>query len=292
MLEPTIEERMRVTQDRLNAYIEDRGRTLTRLTDEEYLRNLERGIAVVSSQQMSRAAYMLYAKAILMQYYCEYWGAWHYENAYRRGMMPRVRSCPQIFERMYREEYRHAHLVWFGDGKGNPGPLSVLPIDPTLFFAERPEEQVNMLHIFRHQGFSRWSEVIVYNHFQDRAALLQLLDFAQGPFEPWSKILHIIDSEEAEHIRHGEAWFSWIAETAAGRQVLQEDINKWFSHAMDVFGHPGQTSKTQELMLKFGIKRKTNDEARKEFVRAVSPLIERHGSALPRWEYQENRPFA
>lgn len=283
--------RMKEVQERLFSYIDDRAQTIARMSDGEYLGNIERGIPVISPEQMSRTVYKLYARLVLMQYYSEYWGAYQYERAFRMNFAPREKSAPQIFERMYQEEYGHARLVWLGDGKGNHGPLTVLKIDPTLFLADSPEEQANILHIFRHPGFMRWSEIIVYNHFQDRSAALQLRDFANGPFEPWTKMLELIDSEEADHIRHGEEWFTRIAASADSWRMLQEDINKWFPHAMDVFGHPGETSKTMETLLRFGIKRKTNDEAREDFLEAVSPLIRQAGLELPEWQYQEQRSF-
>lgn len=289
---PTIQERMKAEQLRLAAYIEDQARRLTRVTDDEYVRNIEGGMVVFSPKEMSPTAYAFYAKTVLMQYYCEYWGAFNYEKALREGVAPKELSARQMFDRMNQEEYGHARLVWFGDGRSEVGPLAVLHIDPTLFLAAHPWAQVNLLHIFRHSGFVRWSEVIIYNHFQDRSAALQLRDYARGRFEPWSAVLRIIDDEEADHIRHGEEWFARIADTKEGHRMLQEDINKWFPHAMDVFGHPGKASRTMELMLRFGIKQKANDQARQEFVKEVSPLIERHNLTLPAWEYQDSRPFA
>ena len=286
-----VQERMKEVQERLSSYIDDRARTLARMSDGEYLRNIERGISIVAPEQMSKTVYKLYARLVLMQYYSEYWGAYQYERAFRMDFAPREKSAPQIFERMYQEEYGHARLVWFGDGKGNPGPLTVLKIDPMLFLADGPQVQVNVLHIFRHPGFMRWSEIIIYNHFQDRSAALQLRDFANGPFEPWTKVLEIIDGEEADHIRHGEEWFTRIAASDEGQKMLQEDINKWFPHAMDVFGHPGETSKTMEALLRLGVKRKTNDQAREDFLQEVNPLIRQAGLELPPWQHQEQRSF-
>ena len=60
---------------------------------------------------------------------------------------------------------------------------------------------------------------------------------------------------------------------------------------MDVFGYPGAESKSMKLMLDFGIKQKTNDKARLDFLAEVTPLISQCGLTLPEWEYRPNRPF-
>ena len=276
--------------ERLDDYIKDKARAFCRRNDESYLKEREGGVLLVSPAQMSPKVYKLYARLILMQYYCEYWGAWQYEQALH---LAPTKIAKQIFSQMHKEEYGHARLVYFGDSTATlKGPLTVLGVMPSLFLADNPANQIQILRIFQHSGFGRWSEIIIYNHFQDRSAAIQLSDFSSGAFEVWSDVLRVIDSEEAEHIRHGEKWFDKIAETAEGRRMLQEDINKWYPHAMDVFGHPGGMSKTEEQLLKFGIKNKTNDQLREEFKKDITPLILKHGLTVPGWEYQPNRPFA
>ena len=276
--------------ERLTGYIEDKARVFCRRNDEKYFKERESGIPLISPEQMSPRVYKLYARHILMQYYCEYWGAWQYEQAL--SLAP-TGIAKQIFSQMHKEEYGHARLVWFGGlGLKLRGPLVVMGIDPHLFRADSPANQIQILRIFQHSGFKRWSEIIIYNHFQDRSAAIQLRDFASGAFEVWRNVLQVIDSEEAEHIRHGEEWFAKIAETEEGREMLQEDINKWYPHAMDVFGHPGGTSRTEETLLKFGIKRKTNDQLREEFKADIMPLILKHNLTVPDWTHQANRLFA
>ena len=263
-----------------------------RMSGEEYLDRIEFGLPVGTVWHMSSTVYELYAKQVLMQYYCEYWGAWQYERALPLAPEGKARDT---FVKIVREEYGHASLVLFGDySKNLLGPLALLGINPKhpSFMAENPEGQFPILRIFQHPGFKRWSEIIIYNHLQDRSAALQLRDFASGPYEPWSKVLEIIDKEEKFHIRHGESWFDRVAETAEGRQMLQEDINKWYPHAMDVFGHPGGQSKTEEQLLKFGIKKKTNDQLREEFLADIMPLILKHGLTVPDWTFKPDHPFA
>lgn len=262
------------------------------LSDEEYLERIKSGKPVEAIRHMSATVYGLYAKQVLMQYYCEYWGAWQYDRALLLAPAGKARDT---FSKIVTEEYGHASLVLIGDYlKSILGPLALLGINPKhpFFMAENPTEQFPILRIFQHFGFRRWSEIIIYNHFQDRSAALQLRDFASGPFKPWSKVLEIIDKEEAFHIRHGESWLDRVAETSEGRQMLQEDINKWYPHAMDVFGHEGGTSRTEELLLKFGIKNKTNDQLREEFKADIMPLILKHGLTVPDWTFEPNRPFA
>lgn len=274
----------------VRSFIKDIARQC-RISDEEYLERINSGLQIETCRHMSATVYELYAKQVLMQFYCEYWGAWQYEQAL--PLAPEGKSR-DTFAKIVQEEYGHASLVVVGDyAKGLLGPLALLGINPmhTSFMADSPEGQFPILRIFQHPGFKRWSEIIIYNHFQDRSAALQLRDFASGPYSPWSKVLEIIDKEEAFHIRHGESWFDRVAQTAEGRQMLQEDINKWYPHAMDVFGHSGGISRTEELLLKFGIKKKTNDQLREEFKTDIMPLILKHGLTIPDWTFTPDRPF-
>ena len=276
----------------MSAYIKDVANRFCFISDNEYLERSRSGSLVENAWQMSPAICELYAKQLLMQYYCEYWGAWQYANAV---MLAPEGAARNVFSKIVREEYGHALLVAGGDlARDIVGPLGVLHVNPAhpSFRADSPQGQFPILRIFQHNGFKRWSEIVVYNHLQDRSAALQLRDFASGAFLPWSRVLEIIDAEENFHIKHGERWFDKIAATSEGRRILQEDIDKWYPHAMDVFGHPGGTSRTEERLLKFGIKKKTNDQIRKEFGDEIMPLILKHNLGVPEWTYRPNRPFA
>jgi 1,2-phenylacetyl-CoA epoxidase catalytic subunit len=277
----------------LDVYIYKKAKSFALKTDAEYLEDM-RHIPYVRVSDMSPTVYYIYAKLLLMQFFCEFWGGEQYRRALRSGIVPKKKAAEQFFARIVEEEYGHAMLVLFGAEKTTPGvsgPLALMGINPLLFLESNPEAQICILRIFQHPGFRRWSEIIVYNHFQDRSAKLQLRDFASGPYLPWSHVLATIDTEEAEHVRHGEEWFLRLAKTEEGRHMLQIDVNQWFPHVMDVFGYPGDESKSMKLMLKFGIKKKTNDEARLDFLAEVTPLISQCGLTLPEWKYRSNRPF-
>lgn len=278
----------------LNTYISRKAKTFALKTDAAYLEDRRQQIPCTGASDMSPTVYPIYAKLLLMQFFCEFWGGEQYRRALRSNIVPTERFAERFFARIVEEEYGHAMLILFGAEKtaqSASGPLTLLGINPLLFLEPNPEAQICILRIFQHPGFRRWSEIVVYNHFQDRSAKLQLRDFASGPYLPWSRVLATIDAEETEHVRHGEEWFLRLAKTEEGRSMLQADINRWFPHVMDVFGYPGAESKSMELMLKFCIKQKTNDQARLDFLSEVTPLISQCGLTLPEWEYRPNRPF-
>ncbi len=274
---------------RFHEYIADHSRRLTRTTDEEYLKRIERGQVIESPVEMSPTVYKLYAVLLFMQYVAEWWGAKGYEDAFKKDIAP-PEDRPML-ERMYKEEYGHARLVWLGDGKGMAGPLSLLDIDPTLFLAENPQEQIYLLHIFQHPGFIDLPDLIAFNFLQDQTADHQLDDISKGSFGPWTRIINIIEAEEEAHVEHGERWLARLTKTPKSRAIFQMRLNQWFPHALDVFGQPDVASKNTALYLKFGIKQKTNDRARRDFVSAIKPILSRHGLTLPGWEYRENRSF-
>lgn len=278
-------------KSRLDAYLWAQAKRLAKVTtDEQYLDERRRGIPLVSAAQMSPAVYKLYGQLLLMQYYSEKIGGDRYREALENGLISK--EGREFFERIVREEYGHARLVWFGEGVDLPGPLAVLDLDPTLFLAERPEEQVNILHIFRHPGFQSIHSVIAFNVVQDLAADCQLDDYADGHFIFWTECIRRIEKEEKGHVEHGKRWLLSLTKSLEDKLLFQRYLDYWFLHGMDTFGQPDESSRVMKDILRFGIRNKTNDEGRAGFLHKLAALVEPRGLTLPPWTYREDRPFA
>jgi hypothetical protein len=59
----------------------------------------------------------------------------------------------------------------------------------------------------------------------------------------------------------------------------QAAVNFWYVKALDMFGR--SQSKRSERYVYWGLKRRTNAEAREQFMQEVNPLIEQMGLAVP-----------
>jgi len=94
------------------------------------------------------------------------------------------------------------------------------------------------------------------------------------------RILPEIIKEELGHIGFGT---NKTAELAAKgeeqKEKVQRAINFWYIKALDMFGH--SESKRSERFVFWGIKRRTNAQAREEYIREVNPLIEKMDMQVP-----------
>jgi ring-1,2-phenylacetyl-CoA epoxidase subunit PaaA len=89
-----------------------------------------------------------------------------------------------------------------------------------------------------------------------------------------------IMKEEIGHVGYGQ---SKTAELAAkgdeAREKVQRALNFWYVKALDMFGRSDSTRDRRYLY--WGLKRRTNAQAREEFIQEVNPLIEKIGLKIP-----------
>src|SRR2546425_936818 len=64
-----------------------------------------------------------------------------------------------------------------------------------------------------------------------------------------------------------------------GREQAQAAADKWSTVGLDMFGQ-SQSART-ERYIEWGLKRRTNDEARRQYIAEVDPLIEGVGLVVP-----------
>ena len=108
----------------------------------------------------------------------------------------------------------------------------------------------------------------------------QLEEFFGCTYLPLTEILPIIIKEEIGHVGYGE---SKTAELAArgeeSREKVQAALVRWYVKALDMFGRSDSTR--DQRYIYWGLKRRTNAQARQEFIREVDPLIEKIGLTVP-----------
>lgn len=89
-----------------------------------------------------------------------------------------------------------------------------------------------------------------------------------------------IIKEELGHIGYGE---NKTAELAAkggeAREKIQNAIDSWYVKALDMFGRSDSTR--DERYIYWGLKHRTNAQAREEFIQEVNPLIEKMRLKVP-----------
>jgi ring-1,2-phenylacetyl-CoA epoxidase subunit PaaA len=125
-----------------------------------------------------------------------------------------------------------------------------------------------------------WEDFAVFGFLIDRVGRYQLEEFFGCSYAPLEQILPVIIKEEIGHVGYGE---SKTAELAArgdeSKERVQKALDFWYVKALDMFGR--SDSERDKRYIHWGLKRRTNAQAREEFINEVNPLIEKLGLRIP-----------
>jgi ring-1,2-phenylacetyl-CoA epoxidase subunit PaaA len=125
-----------------------------------------------------------------------------------------------------------------------------------------------------------WEDYAVFGFLIDRIGRYQLEEFIGGSFAPVDRILPDIIREEEGHIDFGETTTRELASKGKeSKEKIQKAINYWYVKALDMFGH--SDSRRSERYCHWGIKRRTNAQARAQYIKEVNALIEQMGLRVP-----------
>jgi 1,2-phenylacetyl-CoA epoxidase catalytic subunit len=70
-----------------------------------------------------------------------------------------------------------------------------------------------------------------------------------------------------------------IASGDEGKARAQKAIDSWYVRALDMFGR--SVSKRSERYRYWGLKRRSNDQARQDYINEVNPILEKMGLKIP-----------
>jgi ring-1,2-phenylacetyl-CoA epoxidase subunit PaaA len=170
--------------------------------------------------------------------------------------------------RIAMEEYHH-HVRFRGlaDEIGVPTQM----MDPQV---KKP------LTIFSFE-LQTWPEFCVIKAIADYAEILQVEDLLHCSFHPLRNLARITMPEEKFHAKFGKDLCLELIQTPQGRDQVQDAIDRYFPITPGFFG--GSKSKNNETYLKWGLKQRTNDEMREDFLGRVTELVEKDfGLSLPK----------
>ena len=125
-----------------------------------------------------------------------------------------------------------------------------------------------------------WEDFAVFGFLIDRVGRYQLEEFLDCSYLPLQRILPEILKEEIGHIGFGT---NQTAELAAKgdeeRERLQRSVDFWYIKALDMFGR--SDSERSNRFCHWGLKRRSNSQARWEFMKEVGPIIQGMGLTVP-----------
>lgn len=125
-----------------------------------------------------------------------------------------------------------------------------------------------------------WGGFAVFGFLVDRVGKYQLDEFLGGSFAPLDRAVQTMLPEEQGHIDLGTNLTAEIAgRGGAEKERIQETVNYWYPKSLDMFGM--STSYRSERFRYWGLKRRSNAQAREEYMAEVNPLIESMGLVVP-----------
>jgi ring-1,2-phenylacetyl-CoA epoxidase subunit PaaA len=112
-----------------------------------------------------------------------------------------------------------------------------------------------------------WADIGCIGWFVDGAAIVNQTMLAKASYGPYARAMVRICKEENFHKRQGYEIMATLARgTPEQRAMAQDAVNRWWWPSLMMFGpHDSESSNSDELM-RWGIKRKSNDELRQRFV--------------------------
>jgi ring-1,2-phenylacetyl-CoA epoxidase subunit PaaA len=135
-------------------------------------------------------------------------------------------------------------------------------------------------HNVFHYPVRHWGDVAVIGWLIDGAALVTQAALLESSYAPYTRVLKRICSEEQLHLRHGEHITLELASgTDAQRAMFQDALNRWWLPIVHFFGPRSNVEK--DLLLRWKVKTRTNEDLRAEFLDRYVPKVLELGFAFP-----------
>jgi ring-1,2-phenylacetyl-CoA epoxidase subunit PaaA len=127
-----------------------------------------------------------------------------------------------------------------------------------------------------------WADIGVIGWFVDGAAIVNQTVLAKASYGPYARSMIRICKEENFHKRQGyEICSVMSAGTDAQKAMLQDAVNRWWWPSLMMFGPPDAASSNSDELLRWKVKRYTNDELRQRFINLTVPQAQAINVAIP-----------
>ena len=146
-----------------------------------------------------------------------------------------------------------------------------LGVDRGELIAQLHDGRAKYSSIFNYPTLS-WADIGVIGWLVDGAAIVNQTVLAKASYGPYARAMIRICKEENFHKRQG---FEIVSVLAAGtppqRAMVQDAVNRWWWPALMMFGPSDADSLNSDELIRWKVKRKTNDELRQRFVNLTVP---------------------
>ena len=127
-----------------------------------------------------------------------------------------------------------------------------------------------------------WADMGAIGWLVDGAAIMNQTMLAHCSYGPYSRAMVRICAEEGFHKKQGQEMIIRYAQgTSVQRKMAQEAIDRWWWPALMMFGPHDSVSQNTPQLVRWGIKTKTTDELRQEFIDELVPALRALGLDVP-----------
>ncbi|HYW30472.1 MAG TPA: 1,2-phenylacetyl-CoA epoxidase subunit PaaA [Gemmatimonas sp.] len=197
------------------------------------------------------------------------------------GMLPEgnwITRAPSLRRKMsliakVQDEAGHGLYIYCG--------TETLGVDRQELVEALLEGRAKYSSIFNYPTLS-WADMGVIGWLVDGAAIVNQTVLAKASYGPYARAMVRICKEENFHKRQGLEICNTLANgTPAQKAMLQDAVNRFWWPALMMFGPSDTDSPNSAELLKWRVKRKTNDELRQRFVNLTVPQAIALGITLP-----------
>ena len=127
-----------------------------------------------------------------------------------------------------------------------------------------------------------WADMGIIGWFVDGAAIVNQTVLAKASYGPYARAMIRICKEENFHKRQGYEIVATLANgTPAQKAMVQDAVNRWWWPTLMMFGPSDANSPNTAELIRWKVKRKTNDELRQRFINLTVPQAIAVGLTLP-----------
>ena len=186
---------------------------------------------------------------------------------------PSIALAPSVYAkwltlRVVMEEYGH-HVRFFELGQ----QMGIEERRMTVGVTEKAP-----LSIFGYP-MKTWVEFVAIKLLGDMAEILQVEDLIQSTCHPIRRLARMTLPEEKFHAQFGVDFGKELCQSPEGRSELQTAIDGIFPLMPAFFGRSG--SRNNEIYRKWGLKLRTNEQMRADYIERARRTVESLGLGLP-----------
>ncbi len=127
-----------------------------------------------------------------------------------------------------------------------------------------------------------WADIGAIGWLVDGAAIVNQTALAKCSYGPYARAMIRICKEESFHNKQGyEILASLMKGPPEQQKMAQDSINRWWWPCLMMFGPSDGASPNSEELMRWKVKRYTNDELRQRFIDRTIPQAEHIGLTMP-----------